>query len=744
MQSVVVLLLLLYIASLAAASLSNSMTIASDTKGERPRAIHIMAVVPTAGELDNINALPQWKRGEEILLGARLALREINNSFNLFTGYQLEVIPIRVPLCNFNTGIIPFIKELTSDENNIAGIVGYFCHNLAQRLSQLVQHEQIRVVQISATSSLDRNCVPHVQHSILPSTEFSARAVVLLMQRLGWSRVAIISNQNLNFMNAKRAFFKDAKGHGIKVELNVELSPMSYRSSTKQLLQDLLNFGIKIIIAFVSPSEAVDIICYAYLDGFKWPDYAWIIMEVYDSKSFLYSKFCSQTSAIVSLSNVIFLSPQQKKPHEYSALKESAKELKAALQSNPYANVLYDSVWAIALTLNGSLSKLKARNISVANISCAKREFMDVLEEQLSELSFVGATGLLNFSHSAAALQISVDLLQFQDGQPIKIGSYDLSFDKFLLNKSVLGEIPSDTLNRIYVLYPIPLMVILSIVIGLCFALTTISMCLFIYYRQQPAIKATSNTLSHCMFIGCYFLLISSFFHTVTSGNRSNESLQYFSCSFISYSGTIGFDIVLATVIAKTLRIYHIFNRFGNVDPPKICYDQGLFILILIIVSVKIVLLILWTFLDINHVVEMEEFISQSVPPYFLVRETCQSNHLRVWIVAVFGYSIILMFIMVLLAVLTRKVKQSDFKDSKKINTLVVTLAFNICISVTLWILLRLIDATNLSRVAYGIGTMTAAELCQVFLILPKILPLVLHSCCKYLRCRKLELGLLL
>ena len=276
-------------------------------------------------------------------------------------------------------------------------------------------------------------------------------------------------------------------------------------------------------------------------------------------------------------------------------------------------------------------------------------------------------------------------------------------------------------------------MVILSIVIGLCFALTTISMCLFIYYRQQPAIKATSNTLSHCMFIGCYFLLISSFFHTVTSGNRSNESLQYFSCSFISYSGTIGFDIVLATVIAKTLRIYYIFKKFGKVN--RICSDRYLYILILIIVSIKIVLLVLWACLDINVVVEMEQYIPQSVPPYFLVREGCQSNHLVLWIVAVFGYSAVLMIIMVLLAVLTRKIKRFDFKDSKKINTLIVTLVFNICISVTLWIVLRLIDATNLSRVAYGIGTMTAAELCQMFLILPKILPLVLYRC-------KVEFGL--
>ena len=53
---------------------------------------------------------------------------------------------------------------------------------------------------------------------------------------------------------------------------------------------------------------------------------------------------------------------------------------------------------------------------------------------------------------------------------------------------------------------------------------------------------------------------------------------------------SVGVDIVLATIIAKTLRIYHIFKTFGTIS--RACSDQGLFILISSIVSVKIVMLI--------------------------------------------------------------------------------------------------------------------------------------------------------
>ena len=134
---------------------------------------------------------------------------------------------------------------------------------------------------------------------------------------------------------------------------------------------------------------------------------------------------------------------------------------------------------------------------------------MDVLEEQLSQLSFQGATGWLNFSHSAAAAQTSIEILQIQNGQLVQIRLYDHTLNHLSLNRSVLGIIPSDTLNRIYIVYPIELTVLLAL---LGFALTTISMYLFIYYRKQQAVRATSSTLSLCMFIGCYFLLTSSFF----------------------------------------------------------------------------------------------------------------------------------------------------------------------------------------------------------------------------------------
>ena len=240
-------------------------------------------------------------------------------------------------------------------------------------------------------------------------------------------------------------FIKNANENGIQIATHLE----TFHSPNEYLLQ-LQRYGIKIVVAFVPQSEAVDILCTAYRNGFQWPDYAWIFTDIRKPK--IFNEYYCPVEAI---NNAIFLhlthtqiNPKLLLPSglNYSAyyktyieeLEKSSVELNVSLQSNPYANVLYDSIWAVTLTINKSLSILKERNLSLTNIhQDTVIEIMDVLEEQLSQLSFQGATGWLNFSHSAAAAQTSVEILQLQNGQPMQIGLFFDSLNLLILNVSL-------------------------------------------------------------------------------------------------------------------------------------------------------------------------------------------------------------------------------------------------------------------------------------------------------------------
>ena len=749
---VVALLILFSVAP----GLSEASASHDESYEETPTVVQIVAVVPTFLELSDGIPLSKWKEGEEILPGGKLALKEISNIFNLLIGYKLELIPIRFPFCDYNEGIVHFVEQITSQVNNIVAVVGYFCQSLVQSLSKLLRHEQLKLVQISAMLSTgqDNDCDPDI-HSIVSLSEPVSRAAIKLLQQFEWSTIAVISNQQSNYIYVKDDFLEIASKQDVNVTLEVEISNLSYQYLKSAVFDQLLQKGVNIVVAFVSPFEAVGILCSAYIDGFKWPDYAWIFIGSGSSQSLVKANcthYSLNTSVTIALNNSIFLHPLLGTPYDYDILpsqlnystyynayieelEEAVAELNTTLQSNPYANVLYDSVWALVLTLNRSLSKLNERNLSLANISQARGEIFDVLEEQLSELSFHGATGFLNFSREKAALNTSVKLIQFQNGQQVQLGVYTATHGQLILNKTVMGNIPSGSVSRVYVLYPVPLTIILTFVIVLCFALITVSMFLFFYYRKEPAIKATSSTLSAFMFIGCYLLLASSLMHTITSGisvQKNNEPLRVFVCMFDIGCSGVGMNVVLATVVAKTLRIYHIFKKFGKVH--HICSDLGLFVLISSIVSVKIILLILWTSLDPSHLIDTEQLIASRVPPYFLVVQSCEATHLTTWLTLYFGYSTLLGLTMVLLAILTRKIKRSDYKDSKKINMLVSILIVDMCFGISLWNILRVSGAIVLSRLVYSTAIMLAPLFCQLFLILPKVLPLLWHNfqCLKF------------
>ena len=108
--------------------------------------------------------------------------------------------------------------------------------------------------------------------------------------------------------------------------------------------------------------------------------------------------------------------------------------------------------------------------------------------------------------------------------------------------------------------------------------------------------------------------------------------------------------------------------------------------MILGIVSEKIFILIVWENVDVAHVIDVEQFVSQRVPPFFQITQECQSGRINIWHASLVSYSAILGLILVLLAVVTRKIKRRDYKDS---NILVVALTLDFGFSVPLWIIFR-------------------------------------------------------
>ena len=682
-------------------------------------SLHIMVVVSTPNNICN-HLWPRWEKGEEILLGAQYAVDEINSS-RISSLYQLKIIPVKVKSCDPIAEIESIVRKKKKKTTRVIAAVGYFCDNLIQFLSRLIAHETFGMIQISAMPTVNNNHTLPRFHPILPSPIVLVEAAIMLIQRLAISQIGIISTglyHDVHYSKMTEAFHHMAQVNNITIEFQIKELWNANTNTLTRLKESTTQF----IVVFLPPSEAVDVICNAHQEGFKWPYYIWVYVDINNNELVASSKQCSEHSLSAAMENAVFLHLMSWPNYEDYILTGSRnsyslhysdylQQLNASLclQFNPYASILYDSIWAIARALNNSMGNMIDFDT-------------DWIEKQLTKLTFQGATGFLNFSQKPAAVQISVAVFQVQQREAILIGSYTPSLNQLQLNATTLDEAVNSEFQNSYVLYPPHLTVILCIIMAISFTFTTAMMSLFIHYRKTPKVKATSSVLSLCMFVGCYCLILSSLLHTIDSSLiLKADVLRYTSCWGNTFLFTIAMDLVLATVFAKTLRIYHIFTTFRKVS--KLWSDKGLFALILAIVTGKVAIMIVWGAVDMNHLIDDIISPRQGFPPHYLVVQKCHSNHLTWWVVLVFGYSAVLFLPMIFVAILTRKIKRREFKDSKKICALVAILFIHVWIGTALWFVLREVGAHIASKIVFSVSFSMVAIICQVFLFVPKIIP---------------------
>ena len=425
--------------------------------------LNIIVVVPTTEKSDDYcySSQPEWERGEEILPGAYIAMSEINASPDQ---RQLRIIPVIVPRCSITARLDDFVGYMTSKilTTKPIAIVGYFCDRLSYFFSQLVDHEHFGVPQISVTPPL---AAPKMMlHHMLPSPAFSARAAILFCKNLGWNHIGVIglkSYHDTHFFKIKEDLINEANNGNITIVFQMETDAMNEPS---QIISELKRSIAKVVIVLLPPSEAIGILCEANRQGLKWPNYVWLYAEI-DSETLLIRNTNGCAKEIIlaeAMEDVLFIHFHTWKQDDtellYSRNNYSSfqslyfKKLKASsivncLWSNPYASVLYDSVWAIALAV---------KNANITHITPqlqARQRIITDIARELTMVTFEGASGFVNLSHKAvAAIQLTVDIIQVKQNKSISIGTYNQYTSRLFVNMSIIRNIPSDQLDRVYLL----------------------------------------------------------------------------------------------------------------------------------------------------------------------------------------------------------------------------------------------------------------------------------------------------
>ena len=686
--------------------------------------LKIISVVSNSSDADT----PLWGRGEELIPGALLAAQQVNSNEDVLNGFHIEVVPLFVQDCSVSEGILKTVKELLTTEHPVIGVTGLFCPRLKEILSPLLSHRELNLIQLSGATIVDPAVAGdklNSQHilSIVPGVVSQLEALFNLMKALSWSRFNLVTIRsskpledyyttlaeqvmNSSMMDSNRSF----DIHNLVFE----------QSSMKQFFNQLRLSTSPITVAALPPETAADLLCQAFKNKMTWPRYGWIMLDltVNDSAQ------CGGESLLRAMENVIVLQTELEQDDNltlvsgksYINYKQNIHKQYSSL-FNPYSNVLYDSVWALALAVNSSLHH--------SNQTITEKDMLGTLSKEiLFKISFSGASG----KFESERVQNFHKIYQIQNESFVLFGK-QRSYNTTSLQLELLNETkPQDKIPRVYQLLPVAVTVIMFVGVSVCVVFVTAMLALFLWYWKEPEVRASSRALSLCIFLGCYLLL---------TGSMSNSEIRRTAkkpgspiCTISVSSCYAGIDLILATVLAKTLRIAYVFTKFKRTG--KGCSDNALLAMIALIVSGKIIILVLWNAIDLFHVIEILELATDDDGLlYYKVFQKCYSRQSVVWLFIITVYSIAIMIPLLVLAYRTRKIKQQNYKDTKKINAFTVSWLMLFAVCIPLWIILHIVGTLYI-YVAI-VGYTAASILCQVFLIIPKIGPSLKKSFIGYI-----------
>ncbi|MCG8625846.1 MAG: hypothetical protein MJE68_28100, partial [Proteobacteria bacterium] len=270
---------------------------------------------------------------------------------------------------------------------------------------------------------------------------------------------------------------------------------------------------------------------------------------------------------------------------------------------------------------------------------------------------------------------------------------------------------------------PLVYTVVFGFLIALTTVFTTLVLVLYIYFRKEPEIRATSFTLSLLMFAGCYLNLLYLYLlyynnHTLDLVDVSRDNALCFSFQWLSGTG-ISLPIMLATLLVKMLRIYHIFYK-TELHLSHYCSDLALSLYILLILLPDIFINFIWVFVDRYEA----RFEYQMRGGHVHLKKVCTNKYLGQLFGILSIYVLILVLALTTVAVITRKIRLQHFKDTKKVNILLFILCIGTVMVYAYWLLLQIVDTKRyVSNLPAQVGHLVLIVSFQSLLFVPKVLP---------------------
>ena len=710
--------------------------------------LHLLNVQP----FPDSSGFSLFAGGMNLIPAAHLAAEEINNRSDILQGFELKIVNICSEDCARETitkGLINFYRELVSQDPTqcIVGVMGFPCSTATNVLAPIIGHQNIGYVTLANSGSPPHRNItqyPNLFHTI-SSTSVHNKVLVSLMQRFNWRRIGIVYDSvTVFFRTTAKDFIQRVDNHSeVKLTASVPIS------NSPEVINEAFNIinaeEARISYWLGNDGQNALCLCEAYRRQFLYPGYVYILR--YKSKiieELLKEETeCSEDELLQAMEGIFLLDYRLRVDDDtmlesgwnYSEfrqryadkLEEYAQMTNNSLQVSIYGNSFYDQVWTFALALNNSLPSIRSGNLSFSDYTFGNTgPISSIIKHELMNLSFQGASGRIQFDENHE-MPSFVDIYQIQNGTAKQIAIYDPFKMNATFNDNFRNDIPPDSFETVYSLLPLWLGVCIFVIQGLLFCLITTNVVLLLWWRKEREVKATSLLLSMLLSAGCYLLCIGP---VIRIAYRviliHNTTVHTFLCSFSLWSTTLGLDLMISALLLRLFRIVHAFRSFQR--KKRFLSDEFLVVYSLLICSVKVILLIIWSSVDLYRSQTDSTYVPTANPPQYKALVFCTCNQLGIWLSILYLYTYILLSLVLFLAIQTRRIKKTMFKDTKKVNLFVFMVIITLTTTITLWVLFSEVGIENGADISEWAGIFIVTTMCQLCLIIPKLLPLAIKK----------------
>ena len=617
---------------------------------------------------------------------AATTAQEINNCPSLLNGYTLQVKTVSSQFPSSVVEVVEVLRDAKVNGGIVIGMIGQVDKSFARSLLPVPQNTGIIQIIEPAGMMLDRDKDYPNLFTLLPSLEAHISTALQLLPALNWTSVGVIYSGGDVFYARAAETFVTLSNHS---DIPITTKSFEYYNNSHELQQWIEESSLKIFVVMLPKHQLCQLLSTVQRKGWTWPDYAWVVLNEHPLQNKTSSDLCG--SKTDTLEDIIFIKQLSN---------ESTDRTTVDIPYNrTQYNTISTSLWALALawntsTIDGNTSQTIIRDYLTTNI------FDNIVVTPYTS-------------------ETQTSIAQIKSGVSHKVGSFYAKTRELEINFTN-GELPTAYPAPVYPyeLFTPHTTTFLLTTAMLCILLTTIVLVLFVYYRKEPEIKASSFPISLCMFAGIYFLQAASFTLFLGGAIIVKSTGKYFGCNFTIYCTALGIDIVLATLLMKMLRLWRVFTFYGNTG--KVWTDKVMLLISGAIILIKVLILTMWALLDTPTVTD--KVFTNSNGNMVLV-EQCSSNNITLWYFLVFGYSGVLGTCLIIVAIKTRKIKRNNFKDTKKICLLMWALAYILIQTITIWWVLRVSHDIYTSKIISGIGICVVSVTILGVLFGPKIFP---------------------